>query len=291
VTTQTKLPPTLLAPLPDAETRIDHGWAPPQVLPPRPPRGALPWLTGGVLVLLGTWLVTDLVGFAAAAFRDSSLAAGFTLAAIGAGLGMIATSVAIEGRSLLRLRHADALRADLTDPSVPLATTKRAAQRWLGTVAASVPDSDRIAEAISAAPSASALAATLQTSVAGPLRAKASAIGLRAAVEGGALVAVTPSQPLEGAIAAIRSLLLIRQIAGLYGVRPGPVVLWQLLRRVAWTAAAVAGSEVFVQSFTDHALSQLPGLRHLAQASGMSVAAFRLYRLALVTAEACSPLP
>ena len=93
-------------------------------------------------------------------------------------------------------------------------------------------------------------------------------------------------------MAGLRGLVLVRQIAQLYGVRPGVAATLILLRRVAWTAAGVSGMELLSQTLADHALKELPIVKRLVGAvPGSGLAAIRLYRLADMTAEACSPLP
>jgi putative membrane protein len=116
--------------------------------------------------------------------------------------------------------------------------------------------------------------------------------GRRAALEGGALIAVMPSPALDGITAATRGLILIRQVAQIYGLKPSPFVILALIRKVAWTAAGVSGLDLLSQTLADHTLQKLPLVQHLAGAvPGTSAAAIRIYRLANITAEACSPLP
>ncbi|MGH7095871.1 MAG: DUF697 domain-containing protein [Stellaceae bacterium] len=111
-------------------------------------------------------------------------------------------------------------------------------------------------------------------------------------MEGGAAVAITPSEVLDGLFAGLRAITLIRRIAQLYGLRPGAAVTIGLLRRVAGTVASVSGIELASRAVADHLLEKLPILKHLAGAvPGTSVAAIRLYRLAGITAAACSPVP
>jgi putative membrane protein len=146
--------------------------------------------------------------------------------------------------------------------------------------------------AVAAAASTMEVAALLRHYVVPPLRESARQAGRRAALEGGAIVAVTPSPALDGVFAAFRGLLLIRQVASVYGMRPGVAVTITLIRRVIWTAASITGVELLSRALADHTLQTMPLVRHLAGAvPGTSVTALRLYRLAAITAEACSPLP
>jgi len=53
----------------------------------------------------------------------------------------------------------------------------------------------------------------------------------------------------------------------------------------------VTGLAVLSQTMADHVLSKVPVIKHLASAvPEASLAALRLYRLAGITAEACSPI-
>ena len=163
---------------------------------------------------------------------------------------------------------------------------------WSRVVTAQLPDRDVALAALRGAATIGEIKAVLRDRILPQLRKMADQAGVRAAVEGGAVVAITPSPLLDGVLAGLRALALIRRIARIYGLRPGPVVTIALLRRVAWTVAAVSGVEMASRSLTELTLERVPLISHLAAViPGAGVTALRLYRLARVTAEACSPLP
>ena len=84
---------------------------------------------------------------------------------------------------------------------------------------------------------------------------------------------------------------MIREVARLFGLRPGWAVTLMLLRKVAWTAAGISGLDLLSQSLTDQVLSGLPFVKHIAQSvPGGGVAALRLYRLATIAATTCCPV-
>lgn len=282
------LGPLLLPPLAGGEARIDHDWRPVAIALPRTRRGALAWLGWGAGLLGATWIGSDLATVITAQLDRGGVLGWLALAGLGAAGACLAAGIAIEARGLARLHAVDRLRALLADESGEALEDARAASlRWLR----GLPEADAADEAaVRAAASVAGLRAALSARVLPALREQARAAGVRAAIEGGALVAVLPSDVLDGLAGAWRGWALVRRIAAIYGLRPGPLVLIALLRRIAWTAAAIAGTQFFVQTLTDHALRELPVFRHLARASGMSVAAYRLYRLAAVTAEACAPI-
>ncbi|WP_043838683.1 DUF697 domain-containing protein [Muricoccus aerilatus] len=135
------------------------------------------------------------------------------------------------------------------------------------------------------------LRAALRKHLAGHLREATRAAGNRAALEGGVVVAISPSPALDGVLAGLRGLSLLRQVAAIHGMRPGAAVTLALLRRLAWTAAGTSGADLIGQSFADAALSHIPGLKHIAAAlPGSGLTALRLGRLADVAARACSPI-
>lgn len=124
-----------------------------------------------------------------------------------------------------------------------------------------------------------------------PLRQTSRVAGQRAALEGGVMVAISPSPALDGVLAGLRGLSLVRQVAQIHGLRPNLAVTVALLRRAVWTAAGVSGADLVAQAVSEQVLGRIPVLQHIAAAvPGSSVTALRLSRLAHVTAEACCPL-
>jgi len=123
------------------------------------------------------------------------------------------------------------------------------------------------------------------------LRQATRRFGDRAALEGGALVAISPSPALDGVVAGLRGLSLLRQVAALHGLRPGAAVTLALLRRLAWTAASLPGLDLLGRALAEGTLAHVPVLKQIAAAiPGSGVTAFRLRRMADATARACSPL-
>jgi uncharacterized membrane protein YcjF (UPF0283 family) len=135
------------------------------------------------------------------------------------------------------------------------------------------------------------LRAVLTQHLTEPLRQATRRAGNQAALEGGMIVAISPSPALDGVLAGLRGLSLLRQVAALHGMRPGGVVTLALLRRLAWTAAATSGTDLLGQALANGALAHVRVIRQLAAAlPGSGLTALRLRRLAEVTAQACSPL-
>lgn len=284
--------PMLLDPAPDAPTSLQPRWAPQPIAtgPDRPGNGF--WIGTGVLAAIATW-----AGVSAASYlvdvvmRPTPLGIAAALG-VGGGLAVAGYGLGAEWRDYRRLRIVDATRATLADTETPIALARQAALAWLDRVAPHIGDASTVAQALRDAGSVSEVNAILRTRVAEPLRGAVRRIGQDAAVEGAALVAISPHASWDGLIAAVKGLLVIRKVARLYGLRPGPAVTAALVRKVAWTAAGTAGVDLLSQTLADQALTSLPVARHvLAALPGSGVAALRLYRLAWITAEACSPVP
>ena len=186
----------------------------------------------------------------------------------------------------------DTLRTGLARADIAVAGAKSICRVWIRSVAHRLVEVETTEAMLERAASVEEIKTILRGRVLEQLRRAVDQTGRRAAVQGGAAVAITPSPALDGLLAGLRGVALIRQVARIYGLRPGLAVTVGLLRRVAWTVASVSGTEMFSRAVADQVLERLPVIKHLAGAiPGTSVAAIRLYRLAGVTAAACSPLP
>ena len=208
-----------------------------------------------------------------------------TLAVAVLGFGLILLGFAREVRALLRLRGVDRLRRDLAGSDAQ--TRIRAARHWLGEVdggAALLPP-------LAALNDPDAIVPLLRAGIEAGLRARADALGRRAALQVVAGMAATPAPSLVVLLVSWRGLRLVRQVASLYGLRPGVLGTLSLLRRTALAAGATAVTEVAMNTAA-HAVLSTPLLAHLAgEMAGGAVAARRMVVLARATAVACTPLP
>ncbi len=284
--------PQLLEAEADAPSSIGAGWAPERIIMPAQPANSAWFALAGLTTLLVVWAVFSSISFILA-LGNLSLVLGI-LAGLGiaAGLALIAYAGVREWRGYKRLAQVDALRAALSEHAVtPLDRAKLAALSWLDKVLSLGTERSAIEAAIRAASSRPELRLILEARVDAPLRTRAGQIGTSAALQGASLIAISPHASWDAVIAGLRGLAVIRQVASLYGLRPGPVVTVVLMRKVAWTAAGTAGVDLLANSFTDQVLGSLPVIKHIAAAlPGSSLAAMRLYRLAGMTAASCSPL-
>ncbi len=223
--------------------------------------------------------------FVAAEFAHSRLLGGLALAVAVTGFGLILSGIAGEMRALLRLRGVDRLRRDLAGGDA--IAQLRAARHWLG----GIEGGDALLAPLAALNDPDAVVPLLRAGMEAGLRARADALGRRAALQVVAGMAATPAPSLVVLLISWRGLRLIRQVASLYGLRPGVLGTLSLLRRTAFAAGATAVTEVAVNTAA-HAVLSTPLLAHLAgEMAGGAVAARRMVVLARATAVACTPLP
>ncbi len=285
------------------EGRLDPGFidtisAPPEavpaVVPAAPPAvglGALGWIGAGLGILVAGGSVLSLIGFVVDQMTRSTALGWASLVTVTVGVLAVLYGIAREIRSYHRLTRVDALRAKLRLSAVPVEITRAECSAWLQTVAHTLADPELIRLAMNGCTTTDEVRAMLAHRAIAPLRDQATALGARAASQGAAMVAIIPSPALEGLAAGLRSLKLIREIASLYGLRPGLSVTMGLMRRAAVTAASVYGVNEMAAAAAAHFLADAPVLRSIASAApGAGITARRIYLLAQTVAEACSPL-
>jgi putative membrane protein len=267
----------------EAETAPRLEALPVAVPPERIPRRLPLALLGGAVLVLGLPAVWSAAFIADLLARDRAL--GWIGVAVAvAGFGLVAAAIGRELSGLAQLRGVDRLRVDLV--SGELDRVRAAGRRWLR----HLPAHAGLEPAIDRADSPETVLALLQAGPVTALREGSDALGRRAAFQAAAITAATPSPALDALTIGWRGVRLIRQVAELHGLRPGPLAMLALLRRTALAAATVAATEMAVNAATHAAISH-PLLRHvLGDVAGAGVAARRMVVLARAAATACCPL-
>ena len=252
------------------------------VVPPSEGTGTLGRVAWGISLLVVGLSALSVGNVVADQFTRASWLGWTTLAVAAGAAGLIGSAVWREMAFLRRLDAVDTLRTELADPM----RAKAAARRWLH----SLPHSADVLPAIEATDSPEAITALLR---AGPDRViveQAQALGRAAAVQVLAVTAAVPSPTLDGVVVTLRGVRLVRQVAQLYGYRPGTIGTFALLRRTLFSGVFVTGTNVAVDTLVKAAVSN-PALQHLVgDVAGAGVAARRMIVLARATAAACSPV-
>ncbi len=239
----------------------------------------------GVAVLMIGLAALQTGNFAAAQFQRAAWLGWLTVAVAVGGFGLLLAGVWRELRGLFALGRVDRLRAAFA--SRDGGRIHAAARSWVATL----PEAETLRPAIDAANDPDAIVALLRAGPEAALRSRADALGRTAAFQMAAAIAATPTPSLAALLIAWRGVRLVRQVATLYGMRPGLFGTLGLLRRTMLSAGLVAGSEAAI-NVAAHAVLSNPLLVHaLGEMAGAGVAARRIVLLARATSVACSPLP
>jgi putative membrane protein len=252
---------------------------------PAPRAGGAALALAGVTVLVVGLAALQTANFVAVQFDHAAWLGWLTLAVAVTGFGLLFAAVGRELRGLFALGRVDRLRTAFG--SGDAGRIHAAARSWV----ALLPEAERLRPAIDAANDPDAILALLRTGPVAALRARSDALGRTAAFQMAAGIAATPAPALAVLLISWRGLRLVRQVAALYGMRPGLLGTLGLLRRSVLAAGLVAGSEAAINAAA-HAVLSNPLLTHaLGEMAGAGVAARRMVLLARSTAAACSPLP
>ena len=283
----TPLPPRLEVVDPDAGRLVPEAAETPEIARDVPPAGVptARLLLGGAAVLAIGLPAVAAVGLIADQFGRAAWLGWGTLAVCALGFGLLVAAILGELRALRALGRVDRLRADLA--SADAAQRMDAAKAWAGRVGVSA----ALREALARVNDPDAALALLRAGPGEDLRRQADGLGRRAAVQVVAGIAAVPSPALDALFVGWRAVRLVRQVATLYGIRPGALATLSLLRRSAMAATLVGGTEVAANAAASALLSN-PLIGRLAgELAGAGVAARRMVVLARAAAVACDPLP
>lgn len=123
-----------------------------------------------------------------------------------------------------------------------------------------------------------------------PLDERAYAAIARAA-RGAALgVSVSPLALLDAALILWRSVRMVREIAEIYGLRPGLAGSFVLMRHLLMSGLYAVSVDILGNVWVEHLGGKVTSLVSTRLAEGV-VAAVRVSRLGLLALEACRPLP
>ena len=262
-------------------------------LAPRPPRGGpSPFavaLAGLGILVVGVAAI-DLAQFVDGAFAHGTAVGVIAAAAVAAGAGGAAYWLIAELRGLLRLRSAERLRRLI--PSALASELKQEID-----AAATILGRDRLLR--EAVASYRAVLEPYHTGrdaldlfsrfVLAPADRLAQAAIRRAVAQAFVINAVSPTVLLDTLFFAARATRLIREIAEIYGQRPGLAGTIHLFRRLASGAGLVGAVDVvggvLVQQLGGAVLERLS-----ASAAESAYAAQKMARLGLVAMALCRPI-
>jgi len=244
----------------------------------------------GIGILVAVVLGIDMVQFIDGAFAHGTALGVVAAAAVGAGCGGVGYWLVAELRGLLRLRSVERLRR-----LIPSAVSSEL-KREIGTAAAIVARDPLLGEAVGR------YRAVLEPHHTGrdalelfsrfvlaPADQLAEAAIRRAATQAFAINAVSPTALLDTLLFAARAMRLIREIAEIYGQRPGVAGTAHLLRRLVGGAGLVGAVDlvggILVQQLGGAVIERLG-----AAAAESAYAAQKMARLGILAMARCRPV-
>jgi len=130
----------------------------------------------------------------------------------------------------------------------------------------------------------------LEVELMAPLDVQARRILLRAARDVAALTAIVPSPALDVLIVGLRNVRMVRQLAALYGGRPGLLGGWKLLRMVL-AHLALTGALALSDAFLPHVLGKGLAGRLSARFGEGVVNGVLTARIGLAALDQVRPMP
>ena len=248
------------------------------------------WGTGALMLGGAAVLALGFAGLAAGNFVADQFARAawlgwVTLVVAVAGFALLGAGVWREVAALWALERVDRMRADFR--SGEAGRVMAAARAWAGRA----PGGESLLPALAVVNDPDAGLALLRAGPGRALRDSADALGRVAAVQVVAGIAAMPSPALDVALVAWRGVRLVRQVAALYGVRPGVLGTLALLRRTVTSATMVGAAELAGNTLA-HGLLSSPLLAKVAgEAAGAGLAARRMVVLGRAASVACDPVP
>lgn len=267
-------------------------------IPPPAKRRYGRWFAYLVLAFFGAALAYDAVRFLLSLFEISTV-----LGVAGAALLTAALVVGViwifdEMRRFFAMRSADNVRAaaarlrDTASHAEGLALINQILPALRGNVAAHE-RSVRLQERLRHTHDGADVLNLFVREVLDPLDHQATARISRAARDTALGVAASPVAALDVVIGTVRALRMIREIATIYGLRPGTFGAIKLMKRALLDGGSFGAADLASDVWTD--LLSGAGLRATGIVAGKLgegvFAAVRVTRLGLATMQACRPIP
>ena len=245
---------------------------------------------GGIGMLVAGVAAIDLVQFVSGAFEHGAAFGVVATAAIAAGVGSTLYWLLVELRGLIRLRSAERLRRLIT--SAPARELKReidAAAEILARDPLLIGPVASYRAVIEPHHSGGDALELFSRFVLAPADGLAQAAIRRAAAQAFAINAVSPTVLTDTLFFAARAMRLLREIAGIYGQRPGFAGTIHLLRKLVGGAGLVGAVDVvggvLVQQFGGAIIERIS-----ANAAESVYAGQKMARLGIIAMALCRPI-
>ncbi len=260
--------------------------------PQRRPRSPWRWAIGGVLLLLLAGLVADSIGWVADAFRLHEGAGIAAAALLALGLAGPLYWILFEVRGFARLRVLDELHvraAAELDRGEALRLVERSAA-MLPRLPVTQSGEKMFRAALAPHHDGRAVLNLARGELMRPVDRMAGALVRRAALQAAGMTALAPTALVDSLLFVARALRMLREIAELYGQRPGIAGMRHLLGQMVREAATLGAAELVLQGIAVEAGGSLLS-RLFTGLGGGAVAGQRMARLGLLAMRVCRPIP
>jgi putative membrane protein len=252
--------------------------------------GSLTAIALGLGTLFAGFLISSAVSYVTNAFRVNGGVGALTGVVAGIGIALVAWGAWREIRGYLALAKWEDNRHAVAD-NAPVEPAKQIALRWLRSISDARLDVPAVNERIAAASDCREIRSVLEKQVLLVLDERAEQAIKAATYQIFITTGMTPSAKFEGTIFLVRSLRLIREVAGAYGLRPSTLGAAMLLRRIFFGAAMVSGTDVAVTNLAQMLLSNEWAAKFAGEVGGAMVASQRMNRLGRAAIATCRPWP
>ena len=251
--------------------------------------GTLVILAFGGLIL--SWMVLSTISFVIGEYRLEHLLG--VAAGVFSGLcfSILAVVITREITSWRSLKEIDKLHAIISSPISEFELVSKASLEWIDLMSRSFDNPTAIKEIVKSSISADEIRSYLRSHVVKILDDAVDNCANQAILQVVAITAISPRVSWDGIVIVIRSIILVRQIARLFGVRPGVAATITIVRHVMITAAATSAAISVGGKLVDMLLRKTPFVGELAEAAGVGATEWtRIRGLAKLTAKICSPV-
>jgi putative membrane protein len=123
-----------------------------------------------------------------------------------------------------------------------------------------------------------------------PLDERAHDVIIRHATQTALGVSLSPLPALDALVVLARSADMIREVAEVYGFRPGWIATLNLARRALVDSASIAAVDIMGKLWSEYLGSRVASFLTASLAQGL-LGAVRMARLGIAVAEQCRPMP
>jgi putative membrane protein len=243
---------------------------------------------GGLIL---AWFAIYAISFVIGEYRVAHFLGYLAAVVVALSVSLIAVFITRELLSWRTLGEISRLRSILASPLSDRQDVLAAANEWLSLIPNNVTIPEDARKRIGLFETADEIRGYLKIKISPALDNFVEKYTKASILQMGAMAAISPKVFWDDVATVIRSFILIRQIAKVYGVRPSFSTTLALLRHIMTTAATTMAAASLLNQAAGFAAKIHPMAENFAKKIGIgSAEATRIYQLAVMTAKSCNPL-